>query len=89
MTIEESDFKLIEENGRFDLYLIKTINAKNADKKREELALIGHDMQLENCIKRIVFYRLNKKQDVYNLKSFLKEYKQEFKELKDFLNGTI
>jgi uncharacterized membrane protein YesL len=50
---------------------------------------MGHDMQLENCIKRIVFYRLSKKQDVYNLKSFLKEYKQEFKELKDFLNGTI
>ncbi|MDA3854954.1 MAG: hypothetical protein PF569_01750 [Candidatus Woesearchaeota archaeon] len=85
MIIEESDFK-IEGEDTFDLYLIKIVNAKDPDKKREEFRNIGHDMAIENCIKRIVIDRVNKKQDVYSLKEFLNSYKKEVKKIASLLD---
>lgn len=85
MIIEESDFKM-EGEDRFDLFLIKIVNAKDPEKRREELRNVGHDMTIENCIKRITIDRLNKKQDVYSLKEFLDSYKKEVKKLNDLVN---
>jgi hypothetical protein len=89
MIIEESDFKLEGDLDRFDLYLIKVINAKDPVKRREELTLVGYGMHLENCLKKIIMYRLARKQDVYTLKEFYKGYIEEAKFLKALLNDPI
>jgi len=84
MTIEESDFKLEYDEGcdKFDLYLLYTINAKNEEKRREELKLEGYSMDLTSCINRIIRYRLKKKLDIVDLKTYIKEYQDECKEIK-------
>lgn len=89
MIIEENDFKLEGDLDRFDLYLLKVINGKDPEKRREELTLYGYDMYLENAIKKIVMYRVSKKKDVYNLMEFLKYYKEEVNKLNNLLNGII
>jgi uncharacterized membrane protein YesL len=43
-------------------------------------------MAIENCIKRIVIDRVNKKQDVYSLKEFLNSYKKEVKKIASLLD---
>lgn len=89
MIIEEDDFKLEGDIDRFDLYLLKTINAKDPTKKREELTLVGYDMYLETCLKKIIMYRLGRKQDAYTLQKLLKDYKKEVDKINNFLNVTI
>lgn len=81
MVIEGKDYKLEfdDEHSLFDLYLIKVINAKDAEKRREELVNYGYGMPLEHAIKKIINYRLSKKHDVLDLKLYLSEFKEERK----------
>lgn len=85
MEIIESDFKLVNNEDRFDLYLVKVINAKDVSKRREEFVLIGYDMHLETCLNKIINYRINKKYDVLSLKEYLNLYRNERKELSALL----
>lgn len=79
MVIEESDFKLEYDEGCsfFDLYLMHTVNAKDESKKREELKLKAYSITLESAINHIIKYRLNKRLDVTDLKTYISEYKNE------------
>jgi len=77
MIIQGDDFKLEGELGRFDLYLMKVINAKDAEKRREELALHGYDMYFDTCLNVIINYKINKKQEVYTFAEYLKQYRKE------------
>lgn len=83
MIIEESDFR-IEQQGDYDTYdleLLYVVNAKDADKKREEFRNAGYNMSFEKCIRLVVNYRLAKRIDVTSLINFLKEYKEEREKL--------
>jgi hypothetical protein len=84
MIIEESDFKMegADDYNTFDLYLLYVVNAKDPEKRREEMKLRGYNMSMELCIKTIVNYRISKKLDITTLKVFLDTYKDEVKKLK-------
>ena len=68
MIIEEKDFRLeYEEAGnRFDLYLLQIVNAKDADKRREEFKLHGYGMTMEHALKVIINTRLKNKKEVFH-----------------------
>lgn len=85
MTIEEADFRLEFDEGCsfFDLYLMHVINAKDAAKRREELKLEGYSLTLDTALNRIIKYRLNKKLDVVDLKTYVKEFKDECKKIRE------
>ena len=46
MIIKESDFELTynPEYNNFDLHMVKVINAKDPEKRREELSILGYSM---------------------------------------------
>lgn len=79
MKIQEEDFYLEFDEGskRFDLYLLQVINAKDPKKRREEFKIDGYTMQLDSALKKVINYRLNKKLDVTDLKTYLQEWKKE------------
>ena len=81
MVIEGEDYKIEfdEEHSLFDLYLVKVINAKDAEKRREELVSYGYGMPFDHVLRKIINYRLNKKHDVLDLKLYLSEFKEERK----------
>ena len=90
MKIEEEDF-IIEQTSDtsffFDLeikVLVKEkIKGKVTGNESYKFKKAGYGMPLENCIKKIVLNRLNRKQEVYSLKEFMKEYKLITKEVED------
>lgn len=67
-TIEDNDFRM-EFDGRvgFDLYL------KNS---KDKFVLYGYNIPFKNCLKRIQYYRINKKLDKTSIGEFLKEYEK-------------
>lgn len=83
MVIQESDFKLEYDEGCsfFDLYLMHVVNAKIPEKRREEFKLDGYSMPLENALQRVIKYRLNKKLDVVDLKTYITAYRDECRKI--------
>lgn len=88
MVIEESDFKLIlnESNHQFDLYLLYVVNAKDPEKRREELKLNGHGMSLKHGLDKVIKSRIDRKVDVIDLKTYIKLYKEEVDKLEEIIN---
>ena len=79
MIIQGPDFRLIfSESGvlQFDLELLQTIN-KGKKNERSEFKLEGYAYSLERVIKKIVQYRLDKKEETVDLKEFLKQFKEQ------------
>lgn len=91
MIIKESDFEmeLVEDSTRYDLSISYVVHAKDPEKRREELKLIGYAMPLETCIDLIILHRLKRKQEVYCLKTFLLEYKKESAELRQSISLKV
>lgn len=89
MIIEEKDFKLTQDDcyDRFTLELLCIINAKDAEKKREEFKIEGYSMTLENCLNKIINYRLANKKEVYSLKEYIQEYRDEKGKLNKLLSN--
>ena len=90
MIIEESDFKLIpvsESNPMFDLELLYTIKPKGKE-KRLEFKNAAYGVSLEAAIKKIIQYRIcsKHKEDAINLQTYLSEFKQQLKDLKNLFN---
>ena len=85
MIIEEEDFKLEscgEASHLFDLELLYTIN-KGKEKERNEFKNAGYGLTLNTAIKKVITYRIEQKKEVFSLKEFLKEFKDELKKIKD------
>lgn len=83
MIIEEKDFRMTLCTGNlWDLELLQTIRPKGKP-ERQEFQIEGYGMSLENCMKSIINHRLSNKQDVYSLKEYIKEYKEELSKLKE------
>lgn len=86
MVIEEQDFRLTYITGcLWDLELLQTIKPKSKP-ERQEFQIEGYGIPMENCIQRIIHYRLNEKQETYSLKEFLDNYKLELNKLSNLLN---
>lgn len=89
MVIEESFYKLIPSNEHslnFDLELLYDIGGKNP---RQEFKNVGYGYTLENAIKAIIMYAINKKfkEKSITLKEFLEEYKQQNENLRNTLRS--
>lgn len=85
MTIEESDFRLIQSNPTstfFDLELLSIIN-KGKSNERQEFKTVGYGITLERALHIIVMNRINSRYErSIDLKTFLKEFKEEVFKLK-------
>ena len=89
MIIEEKDFKLEfdEDHSRFDLYLLKTINAKDPEKRRDEFVLRGYGYTLSSISDIIINYRISKKVETISFKKYIEMYLEESKELKSLIES--
>jgi len=79
MKIEGEDYMLEydEDCNRFDLYINYIKNAKNPEKRSEELKLYGYGMPLDHCIKKIINYRISKNKETLTLQDYLVQFKKE------------
>ena len=79
MKIIEKDFKMESDGrGRYDLFFLNTTNT--------DWKIYGYSMTLKNCIQAISHERLNKKLEIVDLKTFIKELKSMHKEVVDLLS---
>jgi hypothetical protein len=88
MVIEESDFKItsIDDSSKlFDLELLYVVN-KGKQNERTEFRNVAYGISLERALEKIIMNRLNRKLNVTDLKTFLKEYKSEVSVLKNLCN---
>lgn len=88
MIIEGPDFQLIpvkDSTFNFDLNLLTTIN-KGKSKERQEFKNAGYGYSLENAILKIIKERLDNKYETLSLRDFLKEFRNEVKEIKKLCN---
>lgn len=92
MIIKEKDFELRQVSDAspyWDVYLMRTINAKSKTREaREELVLEGYAYTLAGAISAIARYRLNKDEDIMNLKEYLKKYNKVVEDLYK-ITGTV
>jgi hypothetical protein len=64
------------------------INAKDEEKKREEMQISKHGVTLESGLKHIISYRLDRDHEVLSLKEYFREYKKEIDNLSKIANMT-
>ena len=86
MIIQGPDFRLtFSESGvlQFDLELLQTIN-KGKKNERSEFKLEGYAYTLESVFKKIIQYRLDKKEETVDLKEFLKQFKEQVQIISNF-----
>lgn len=79
ITIQGEDYIIkqsLEGSKHFDLWLPKVIN-KGKENERVEFKDPSYGMTLLSAIESIILHRLNTKKEVYTLKEFIKEYKEE------------
>lgn len=85
MIIEEADFRMTSSAGPFwDLELLHTIRPKGKP-ERQEFKDGGFGLTILSCAQRIINHRLGQKKDVYTLKEYVKDYKEQVSILKDLL----
>lgn len=87
MKIEGEDFLMEYDEGcnKFDLSIMYVKNAKNPEKRSEELKLYGYGMTMESCIRKIINYRLSKTKDIYSLQEYIKEYRKEIDKIHNLI----
>ena len=85
MKIQGDDFILTSVTPysySFDVELLQIVN-KGKKNERSEFKNVAYGVHLQHALKMIVMYRLNKKQDVYDLKEFMKMFEKELNELRE------
>lgn len=86
MVIEESDFKMTKATGPFwDLELLYTVKPKGKP-ERQEFKDAGYGMTLEHCIQKVIYHRMEQKQESYSLTEFIQSYRNEVDKIKEMLN---
>lgn len=94
MIIEEKDFKLTPVDNAskvFDLELLYTVN-KGKSNERTEFRTEGYGLRLNTAIEKIIMYRISNKypkEEIISLKTFLEEYKEESKKIKELCQESI
>lgn len=89
MTIEEKDFKLVydSDRDRFDLSIVRVINAKDPEKRREELTIFGYSMTEQGALGKIIRHRLSQKRVTYTWREYLNAFSEERKKLSRILEA--
>lgn len=85
MTIQEEDFKMISCGALWDLELARVVRPKGGE-PRVEFKSEGYGMSMESCMRRIISKRISDKKEVWSLKEYVEEYKQQVDELKKLFN---
>lgn len=86
MVIEESDFKMTKATGPFwDLELLYTVKPKGKP-ERQEFKDAGYGMTLEHCIQKVIYHRMEQKQESYSLTEFIQSYRNEVDRINEMLN---
>ena len=91
MLIEGPDFKMeLVKNSLscYDLELLHVVNAKDPEKRREEFQIEGYGLTFGGCLLKIINYRLDQKKEVYSLKEYLEAFKEEKRDLTEFIDGA-
>lgn len=82
MVIKDVDFIMTSNacDSFWDLELLQTVKPKNGP-ERQEFKDPAYGLPMTSCLKRIVNYRLGKKQDVYTLEEYVRDYKAQIDKL--------
>lgn len=80
MIIQEEDFKLEEDDGCWNLYLLKHIGGTNP---RDEIQLVGYGYSLLAALRRIALHRASMKKPIGNLKEIAQLYVEEIRKLQN------
>ena len=96
MIIKESDFELRSSTNdescpHWDLYTIKTINAKSKTREaREELTLAGYGLTLSGAMASIARYRVARanSEKALTMQQYLDSYTKELHRLYDIVGET-
>lgn len=88
MVIEEADFRITSgvSNHFWDLELLHTVKPKGGP-EREEFKDSGYGMLLSTCMQRVVANRMSRKKEVYTLKEYVKDYKEQVDKLDNLFKG--
>ena len=88
MVIEEADFRMTSgvNNHFWDLELLHTIKPKGAP-EREEFKDSGYGMLISTCMQRVINHRLARKKDVYTLKEYVQDYKEQIDKLENLFKN--
>ena len=75
--IKDEDFEMeqLKEAPFFDLSMLTTINA-GKENERKEMKQIAMGLRFEDCIKRVVFLRLNSENITCSISEYIEKYKQ-------------
>jgi hypothetical protein len=76
MIIQGKDYKIekLENSEFYNLSLLSIIN-KGTDKEREEFKVISYGIPFDECIKKIVDYKLRQVDGTYTIKEYVDKYK--------------
>ena len=86
MDIKYKNYTLKQTNDRFDLYETVIRQKKDSKDTYEAKKEIGYGLILEAAIKRLIMEELAKDNNIVDLDTFLKAYKNEYEELTKTLN---
>lgn len=78
MIIREADFELEEEEGRWNLSLLKHVGGNNP---RDEIQFVGYGYSMVAAMRAIIKNRMALQQEVYSLEEFITTYKKEVDKL--------
>ena len=86
MIIEEPDFKLtLSASGTsWDLELLRGVKSRDGS-VRYEFKLEGYGIPMDKCMQIIINYRLERNKETYSLKEYIRDYKEQIKQLKELL----
>lgn len=83
--IKEEDFELEEEEGRWNLSLLKHIGGANP---RDEMKFVGYGYSMITALRLVAKNRLARKQEVYSLSEFMQAYTNEVDKLITAVKGV-
>lgn len=91
MVIQGEDYiftSISDSSTNYDVELLCTVKGKT--ESREEFKVIAYGIPLEFAIKKLIQHRISKgNPEPIDLKTYLKEYSQQVKDLKDIINGNF
>lgn len=102
MIIKIREYELRQEDNYFNLYHNKVVDktvvknedgstnfVRNEDESHKREVCIGYGYTLTTALKRIIMNELAQKQDVVDLREYLKEYRNVQKEFENSINQVI
>lgn len=85
MVIEETDFRMTsvgDKSNFWDLELLQTVRPKGGP-ERQEFKEAGYGLPFLSCMKRIASHRIANKKEVFTLKEYVQDYKQQIDKLEE------